>query len=233
MGVGKEEAALSMEAKKKELSENIKKLNLIPDKSPVEHCQCRTGCSECYGKLNCGCPDCYVPQLNMGKRKKVSLELMEMRSLPGIPELHYNTVTISHVTEHWGKVTKTTVKAEEDPVRRRSCADGDVSRRPDSCMLNYHHQISRKRWSMPVMETVIKEKEKPRRNRTREIFEARDVAPPKQVKYFCKNCDLDVCNQCFRTVCSSHLVQWIGSACFHCASPFHKIVHQNESNEWQ
>merc|ERR1712013_303131 len=45
------------------------------------------------------------------------------------------------------------------------------------------------------------------------------------LKYFCKKCNLDICNACFSTVCSSHMVQWIGSAFFHCQSPHHKIVH--------
>ena len=37
------------------------------------------------------------------------------------------------------------------------------------------------------------------------------------------------------TVCSSHMVQWIGSSFFHCASPHHKIVHEHniEKSGWK
>ena len=34
-----------------------------PDISQLEivHCVCGTGCVDCYGKINCGCPDCVTP----------------------------------------------------------------------------------------------------------------------------------------------------------------------------
>ena len=38
----------------------------------VIHCPCGTGCADCYGKLHCGCPDCYVPPQR--KRKKVKVK---------------------------------------------------------------------------------------------------------------------------------------------------------------
>ena len=70
---------------------------------------------------------------------------------------------------------------------------------------------TRNRWSMPVIPTPIKvtlshvtmtvnqEKEPPKK-KEREPLEARRVGPPKQVKYFCKNCNVDVCNACFRSI---------------------------------
>lgn len=182
-------------------------------------------------KLSIVNADCYVPELKMGKRKRVSLDLMDMTKLPKILELEYSVCTISHVEDRTEVVTKTLVRTQEDVVRRRSCNDAMVQKRPDSCLLTYQHRMSRKRWSMPAMDVMIKEKEKPVKQRTRELFEAKDVGPPKQVKYFCKKCKVDVCNECFRTVCSSHTVQWMGQACFHCASPYHKIVHEHESFE--
>ena len=48
-----------------------------------------------------------------------------------------------------------------------------------------------------VTMTVNQEKEPPKR-KEREPLEARRVGPPKQVKYYCKNCNVDVCNACFR-----------------------------------
>ena len=49
-----------------------------------------------------------------------------------------------------------------------------------------------------IFQVTVKEKEKT--SRTREPLDPRKVAPPKQVKYFCKKCNLDICNACFRFV---------------------------------
>ena len=27
----------------------------------IAHCDCGTGCVDCYGKINCGCADCVTP----------------------------------------------------------------------------------------------------------------------------------------------------------------------------
>ena len=73
---------------------------------------------------------------------------------------------------------------------------------------------------MPAIPVTIKEKEKEKTRRPREPIDARNVGPPKQVKYFiiiitiniviitiittnqvkyfCKKCNLDICNACFR-----------------------------------
>jgi len=186
---------------------------------PVKGCSnSRTGCPECYGKLNCGCPDCYVPELKRGKKKRASLDLETMLSLPSILELEYSTCTVSQVQEERVTVTKALVRTQEE---------GKVQRRPISCVVADQVRRSRNRLSLPVMEVTVKEKEKPVRVRHIEPIQAREVGPPKQTKYFCRQCKVDICNACFSTVCSGHTVQWIGSACFHCASPSHRIVHQH------
>jgi len=209
---------MAMEPRDKELTDYLRRLDQLDTELPthnpstkVVHCDCGTGCPECYGKLNCGCPDCYVPEYKRGKKKRVTLEL---ESVDIIPQLEYSACTAVARVEGEGalvaKVTKAVVRTQEEPVQRR----------PGSAALK-----TRNRWSMPAIPVTVKEKEKEKTSRTREPLDPRKVAPPKQVKYFCKKCNLDICNACFSTVCSSHMVQWIGSAFFHCQSPHHKIVH--------
>jgi len=215
-----EEEKMTMEPRDKELTDYLRRLDQLDTELPprmpstkVVHCPCGTGCPECYGKLNCGCPDCYVPEFKRGKKKRVSVDL---ESVVLLPRLEYSICTVSRVVEEGRatltKVTKPIVCTQEEPVQRR----------PGSFALK-----TRNRWSLPAIPVTIKEKEKEKTRRTREPIDARNVGPPKQVKYFCKKCNLDICNACFSTVCSSHMVQWIGSSFFHCASPHHKIVHEH------
>jgi len=208
---GEEREVGSVGVPAKELTDYIRRLDElpvdapIPEKKAIVHCPCGTGCPECYGKLNCGCPDCYVPELKRGKKKSVTLSMVDMAHMPAILELEYSFCTVSQVMEEKATATKVSVRTQEG---RKSVV-----------------LKTRNRWSMPVIPTPIKEKEPPKK-KDREPLEARRVGPPKQVKYFCKNCNVDVCNACFSSVCSGHQVQWIGSAFFHCASPYHKIVHE-------
>ncbi|XP_023346508.1 uncharacterized protein LOC111715423 isoform X2 [Eurytemora carolleeae] len=46
-----------------------------PDKSQSEivHCVCGTGCVDCYGKINCGCPDCVTPVKDTSDRAIVDV----------------------------------------------------------------------------------------------------------------------------------------------------------------
>ena len=46
----------------------------------------------------------------------------------------------------------------------------------------------------------------------------------KNTKYFCKRCDIYICNGCFSSDCMNHDVQWIGNATFACESIYHKPV---------
>ena len=46
----------------------------------------------------------------------------------------------------------------------------------------------------------------------------------KNTKYFCKRCDIYICNGCFSSDCMNHDVQWIGNATFVCESIYHKPV---------
>merc|ERR1711915_201380 len=43
----------------------------------------------------------------------------------------------------------------------------------------------------------------------------------KNSKYFCRSCNIDICNDCFTSGCSAHDVQWLGSSSFSCLSPQH------------
>jgi len=206
--------------------------NDSPRETGVVHCPCGTGCSECYGKLNCGCPDCYVPEIRKGKKKFVLVEVENWKELERIQGLDYNYCTVSHVREEREVATKTEVQTQEYVFRRQRVSDPVAPRRPISCVLADQVRRSRNRLSLPNMDVLIKEKEKPPVSKTpREPLSARNVGPPRQTKYYCKNCAKDICNVCFSTVCSPHTVQWIGTANFHCASPFHKIVHEHKEEE--
>lgn len=44
----------------------------------------------------------------------------------------------------------------------------------------------------------------------------------KNTKYFCRKCDIYICNGCFSSDCMNHDVQWIGNATFACESFYHK-----------
>ena len=196
----------------------------------THHCQlCNgTGCSECYGKINCACSDCYKPEtrtFKIQKAKILHLKLDKPKVLdPFDPEP--DSAVISH------EVSRATLRAGVEEVRveegvvRRGHSSLQTKRRPVTFMetlhLNRQHRLS-----VPDLQ-VRSPPERPRpRDRRREEFQERAVGPPKQTRYFCKTCNTDVCNACFSSVCGSHNVQFLGSAYFHCKSPFHKIQHNN------
>ena len=45
---------------------------------------------------------------------------------------------------------------------------------------------------------TVRTKHEPVVKKERKPLEARKTRPPKQTKYFCKKCNVDVCNACFR-----------------------------------
>lgn len=237
MGVGRENTIVGTEEKDSGSIGKIRKPgkksnNDSPRHTDVVHCQCRTGCSECYGKLYCGCPDCYVPEIKTGKRKKLVVEVEEEEGLERIERLEYMYCTVVHCREEREVATKTEVQTQEYVLRRPRVSDPVSHRRPVSCVLADQVRRSRNRRSLPNMDILIKDKETPPITAApREPFSVRAVGPPRQTKYYCKNCGLDICNVCFSTVCSPHTVQWIGTSNFHCTSPFHKIVHEHKEEE--
>ena len=195
----------------------------------TEHCQlCRgTGCPECYGKINCACPDCYQPQtrkFKIQKAKILALKLDKPKLLdPFAPE--YASAVMSHeISSATNRVRVERVSVEEGVVRRAHTSL--QHRRPVTFMetlhANRHHRLS-----VPDLQTRPPSDRPRTRERMREEFQERPVGPPKQTRYFCKTCLKDVCNACFSSVCGSHNVQFLGAAYFHCQSPFHKIQHES------
>eukprot|EP00092_Neocalanus_flemingeri_P051631 GFUD01060138.1.p1 GENE.GFUD01060138.1~~GFUD01060138.1.p1 ORF type:complete len:182 (+),score=20.90 GFUD01060138.1:112-657(+) len=54
-------------------------------------------------------------------------------------------------------------------------------------------------------------------------FDMKLVLGPKKTRYFCSHCQADICNNCVRSCCSSHKVQFMGSRVhFSCKSPLHR-----------
>ena len=138
---------------------------------------------------------------------------------------------ISH--ERSGATSRATVSQvsveEAALVVRRSNYRTEEARRPTSYMETLH--VNRfHRLSVPDLQSRH-QAGRPRRERVREEFQERAVGPPKQTRYFCRNCKADICNACFSTVCSAHNVQFLGAAYFHCKSPFHKIQHVSKPND--
>ena len=60
-----------------------------PTENNIEHCPCGTGCVDCYGKFNCGCPDCYTPEKKPRKKKKPKIRKAEVTELPMLPSFIY------------------------------------------------------------------------------------------------------------------------------------------------
>jgi hypothetical protein len=184
--------------------------------------------------MRCGCSDCYQPQTRTFKIKKaktMTLRFDKAKNLdsPGSPD--NMKADISH--ERSGATSRavvTQVRVDEgDLVRRRTNyrAD-DTKRRPLSYMETLH--VNRfHRLSVPDLQSRHQSGQVKRRDRVREEFQERAVGPPKQTRYFCKNCKADICNACFSSVCSAHNVQFLGAGYFHCKSPFHKIQHLSVS----
>jgi len=198
------------------------------------HCQCGTGCVDCYGKFNCGCPDCYTPEKKPRKKKKLkirraeTIELCFDKVFP-IDQMLYENCTLSHHMEKSrAKVNRivTDIDEEIEVVKRSSYSTYHFKRRPISCIEKTQTRISN-RMSLPDMNYDLQLEKPKKREKLRDQIIVKEVGPPKQTKYFCKKCKTDVCNACFTTVCSSHNVQFIGTSKFHCESPFHKIAHDH------
>ena len=149
---------------------------------------------------------------------------------PGAPE--NIKAEISH--ERSGATSRAVVSQvsveEGDLERRRTNYRADDKRRPMSYMETLH--VNRfHRLSVPDLQSRQQSGQLKRRERVREEFQERAVGPPKQTRYFCKNCNADICNACFSSVCSAHNVQFLGAGYFHCKSPFHKIQHASKPSD--
>ena len=202
----------------------------------TDHCQCGLpqGCPECYGTMRCGCSDCYQPETRTFKIKKakiLALRFDKTKNLDSqVPE---NTeAKISH--EESGakfRAHVNQVKVEEgDVVLRRTQYMVHSQKRPMSYMetiqANRFHRLS-----VPNMKTRQQFEKSNKRDKIRDEFQEKPVGPPKQTRYFCKTCKVDICNACFSSVCNVHNVQFLGAAYFHCKSPFHKIQHTSKPND--
>jgi len=202
----------------------------------IEHCPCGTGCADCYGKVNCGCPDCYTPEKKPRKKKKLKIrkaEVIEISfdSVFPIGQLLYETSMLSHhVGKERAKVNRVLVKTDQevDVVKRNSTSNYHFKRRPISCIETPQATRISHRMSLPDMDFNLKLGKPRKREKLRDSFIVAEVGLPKQTKYYCKKCNKDICTECFKTVCSAHNVQFIGTAKFHCESPYHKINHDIE-----
>lgn len=222
--------------------------NILQEKKPhasanssgkIEHCPCGTGCAECYGTVRCGCPDCYTPEKKPRKKKKLKIrkaEIIEITfdSVIQIAQLLYENCILSHhVEKEKAKINQTVVKMdmEVEVVKRNHTSNYHFKRRPVSTIETPKTTRISHRMSLPDMDFNLKLGKPKKREKLRDPFIVREVGPPKQTKYFCKKCNKDICTECFKTVCSAHNVQFVGTAKFHCQSPFHKIHHEYEHDE--
>jgi len=217
---------------------NKKMMKDLGSSDKTIHCMCGTGCVDCYGKVNCGCPDCFTPEIKPRKKKKLKTkqaQLIEITfdSVSPIDHLIYENCTLTHHEEvAKTKVNKTVTKVHEavEVVKRNSYSNYHFKRRPASCVETPKLKFSSHRMSLPDMDLNMKLEKPKRREKLRDPMIIKEVGPPKQTKYFCKKCKADVCNDCVTNECSSHNVQFIGTSRFHCQSPFHKIQHQHLDN---
>ncbi|XP_023346506.1 uncharacterized protein LOC111715423 isoform X1 [Eurytemora carolleeae] len=199
-----------------------------PDKSQSEivHCVCGTGCVDCYGKINCGCPDCVTPV-------KVCIKL---------PTLKWaNVLTIEDLAEYIEDLfinrgtyiqvpilicQDTSDRAIVDVVQTKI----DDLLRPAVLIRRNPRPISivepvvnarRNRLSLPVLSDFYLPKTKEITSPSKPPFTARNCKPIKQTKFYCKQCKTDICNACFTSFCAGHNVQWIGQATFLCQARLH------------
>jgi len=187
------------------------------------HCPCGTGCSECYGKVNCGCPDCFEPEKKPRKKRKLQrrrAEISEPNQLESICFMDAIEYQTCQVVEHKDMVLEMVV------VIRQKIGHLE-RRRPQSC-IELQFSRPRRRSDFLTWESQSPEvKQKPARPRSGGLFLEKEVGPPRQTKFFCRTCKRDICNACFTSsVCAKHSVQWIGSAKFHCSSPYHQVPEE-------
>jgi len=197
-----------------------------------DHCDCGTGCAECWGTIRCGCPDCYQPQTRTLKIRKAKSKKLKLDTPEKLPDndtnLLFETATITHaVSEAKEKVKIVVVNVEVgDVVLRRSHKSVDYKRHTVSFVET--SRLNRNRLSMPELPKFEpKRTERKSKERIREPFIEKKVGPPKQTRYFCKTCNVNVCNVCVSSTCGAHNVQFLGSGYFHCQSPHHKIQHEH------
>jgi len=194
----------------------------------VVHCPCGTGCVECYGKINCGCPDCYTPPkakigpIRVGRDRMMPPAVQE--TVQDLPSVLFAVCTQSIVqyvvNEAAVSVVQTKIDLEQLHVTKRHRRDRPVSTVELSSLTK-----PRNRYSLPALsdfEDLSKVKEFKSRRET-EIKEKR-IKPAKQTKYYCKKCNIDQCNNCFSKSCTGHNVQWIGQATFICQSALHQFT---------
>jgi len=202
-------------------------------KDGIIHCDCGTGCVECYGKVNCGCPECYVPIKKPRKKRKLKIKTAEEDELifndvlpTSIIHVQYENCLLSHhqVANQRAQVVQVYVQTNDDVDVIRRNTNIPFRRRPVSC-IEKSSVRTKHRISLPDMDFNVKTGNPKPRTRLRDSFVEKEVGPPKQTKYFCKKCQKDICTECFKSVCNSHNVQFIGSTRFFCESPFHKIDH--------
>ena len=166
--------------------------------------------------------------VKLNKAKMMILRFDKADITPG-SVLEFETALLSHHDDdncsERAKISSVTVETNVQH-RRPRLSDNFASRRPVSVLETSRNQRNH-RMSMPDMEKFELKTEKKPRERIRDSFKERAVGPPKQARYYCKTCKADVCNACFSSTCSAHNVQFLGSAYFHCASPYHKIQHDH------
>jgi len=184
----------------------------------VTHCDCGTGCADCYGKINCGCPDCCQPtkvNLRVRKPKRVRSaafqveELADQLNLQLLGKLVFSTISV-HKTEFFSAAVSviSTFVGHQKVVKRTG--------------LTTNSRTMRNRLSLPAYLNYKPSagKEAPRKRSEMEFMET-NIRSAKQTKYYCKKCEADICNLCFTKYCSGHAVQWIGQSTFICQSRNH------------
>lgn len=176
-----------------------------------DHCPCRTGCVDCYGKVHCGCPDCYTPpepikiRLQFGELEFERIgDIHKCEPLDPIP-IHRRPVHSHHKDE------LETAKIKEENIFDDLTLNDKIIEEDD----RYRKIIS----IAPVFTKVKRNEiiEKPKKE-----FTVRNVRPAKQTRYYCKKCTIDVCNLCFTKSCTGHAVQFLGQSKFICESPYHQ-----------
>jgi len=192
--------------------------HVINNSDGIEHCPCGTGCADCYGKINCGCPDCYTPPVELSFAKKKIKELSEEFCFELIlqPLISRTAVKVIETDKETAIVSTVQTQLDMPSVLRRPKKE-----RPISCFDHSSNDYIRSRLSLPVMPDFSLQKEKRRERRKVSEYTEKKIKPAKQTRYYCTTCACDVCNGCFTQSCAGHKVQWIGQSSFICQSVHH------------
>jgi len=187
----------------------------------TEHCDCGTGCADCFGKINCGCPDCYTPPeplkvwLHFGEKNFEKIEDVH-RTEPLEPFPPVRRPIHSHHADELGTANILEKLICDDLVLKDINNNITITIQPDNLNNNRYSGI----WdsmSYKVKRNSYIQEEKPKKE-----FKVRSVRPAKQTRYYCKKCCQDICNLCFSKSCSGHPVQFLGQSKFACESPYHE-----------